>query len=292
VNEDCGILYVASKRDRYVEEAFLSADSVKQRYPEMHITLFTDRPKNRLCEMDCFDQVSPIESMSGLSTASAEGKLNRLNCLLRSPYQRTLHLDTDTRVLTGELRSLFALLADIDVGMVETSIDDSFCRRQVGRPMFNCGVILYRNNDRTRAWLREWMTLTERNFLMVSQSPLPMEAPLSYIGDEVLRRRLLIMDQISQMEILSPLINKFDLAYKTLDYSWNHRGSRLPDNNRAPVRILHSPALRSLIHADLLAAAFSRSRFGRNAESRMLYDYIGTKYLDTTGLGIGLEPAN
>ena len=55
-----GILYVATKLDRYVEEAFLSAESAKQRYPDLSITLFTDRAASPLCSLGCFDRIEPV----------------------------------------------------------------------------------------------------------------------------------------------------------------------------------------------------------------------------------------
>ena len=93
---DRGIVYVATKNDRYVEEAFLSAESVKQRFPDLSITLFTDAPRHALCTTDRFDCVEMIEGVTGLASPWAEGQLNRLRCLPRTPYARTLHLDTDT----------------------------------------------------------------------------------------------------------------------------------------------------------------------------------------------------
>src|SRR5216684_1875167 len=95
-----GIVYVAVKRDRYVEEAFLSADSVKQRFPSLSITLFTDRPQHALCATDRFDAIEEISSATGFASSWAEGLLSRARCLRRTPYARTLHIDTDTRVLT------------------------------------------------------------------------------------------------------------------------------------------------------------------------------------------------
>lgn len=107
---DCGIVYVATNHDRYIKEAFLSADSIKQRNPDLPVTLFTDLPDHALCKTDRFDGVMPIVGVQGIGSRWAGGQLNRLRCLTRTPYVRTLHLDTDTRVLTEELPSLFTLL--------------------------------------------------------------------------------------------------------------------------------------------------------------------------------------
>jgi hypothetical protein len=278
---DRGIVYVATKYDRYLEEAFLSANSVKERFPDLSITLFTDLPRHPLCATGRFDSIETIQGVSGFGSNWAEGLLNRVRCLPRTPYDRTLHIDTDTRVLTEELLWLFDLLEQIDIAMVETSTDDSYSRKHFGRPMFNGGLMLYRRNERVWALLEEWAARSERNFQLAGQKPLPPVPALQHIADEDIRRKLLFNDQISLVEILSPEINKFDLALKTLDYSWNNRSSRQPEKNRAPVKILHAPALKNLTHADILDVAFRWKRDGRTVQAKTLYNYIDGKYPDT-----------
>ena len=262
---DRGIVYVATVNDRFVAEAFLSAETVKQRHPELPITLFTDRPRHPLCKLGCFDSVEPIERVQSFGSSWAAGQLARLRCLPRTPHARTLHLDTDTRVLTEELPWLFDRLGEADVAMVETAEDDSYSRLYSGLRMFNAGLILYRRTEQVWKWLDTWARLTERNFRLADQSPLPALPLLRHVGAEDMRRRLLYMDQISLVEILGPERNSFDLSVLNLDYSWNHRGSQKPENNRNAVRILHTPVLKTLTHADLLAVASTWKRAGRAA---------------------------
>jgi hypothetical protein len=269
---DHGILYVATKADRYIEEALLSADSVKRRCPNMHITVFTDRPEHSVCRLGCFDDIVHIQSFTGLGSNWMEAQMDRLKCLLLTPYERTLHIDSDTRILTDELPRIFDFLEAFDVGMVETSLDDSFCRYYYGQPMFNGGLVLYRRNHRTWAWLEEWVSSSEKNFRLAGQTPVPRVSELDHIEDGNLRRNLLTMDQISLCQILSPKNNRFDLKLKILSYSWNHRGSLLPDRNREAIRILHSPRRPEEVHAAELKAALSRlsnSNFDRSRDSRL-----------------------
>jgi hypothetical protein len=274
---DNGIVYVATVNDRFVEEAFLSADSVKQRLPDLPITLFTDRPRHALCKLGVFDQVQAIERVQSFASNWAAGQLARLRCLPRTPYGRTLHLDTDTRVLTEELPWLFDRLDEADVAMVETAEDDSFSRLHSGLRMFNAGLILYRRADPVWKWLDTWSRLTERNFRLADQSPLPALPLLRHVAEDV-RRRLMYMDQISLVEILGPERNSFDLSVLNLDYSWNHRGSRKLENNRSAVRILHAPALKGLTHADILAVAFAWKRAGRGGDADALQTYVNNQY--------------
>ena len=275
---DCGIVYVATVNDRFIEEAFLSAESVKQRFPDLAITLFTGRPEHPLSGLSCFDSVQRTESVQSFGSHWAAGQLARLRCLPRTPYARTLHLDTDTRVLTEELPWLFDRLAENDVAMVETADDDSFSRLYAGLRMFNAGLILYRRTEQVWKWLDTWEKLTERNFRLADQSPEPIIPLLRNVGDGSVRRRLLYMDQISLVEILNPGGNAFGLSVLNLDYPWNHRGSRKPENNRSVVKILHAPPLKGLTHPDILAVAFAWKRAGRSEDAAALRAYIDGLY--------------
>jgi hypothetical protein len=243
-----GIVYVASRRERYVEEAFLSALSAKKFFPNLPITLFTDMIQNPLCLKGLFDTVRPINGPTSLRWATLEGKLNRVRCLVQTPYKRTLHLDTDTRVMTDKLPSLFALLDKLDVAMVETTPSDSYSRRQYGKRMFKAGVILYRWNNRTSAWLKHWAAISERNFRLAERTPLGFVATLNHIGDDNVRRRLLCMDQVSLVEILNPETNRFRLEVKKLDDCWNYRRPVVQAEARDTVKILHAPRNRVQNH--------------------------------------------
>lgn len=235
----CGIVYVAAKKKSYLVEALISADSAKLHCPGIPITLFTDYPENPLSAASCFDNVIGTRPVDGFVSKWAEGQLSRILCLLRTPYEFTLHLDTDTRIVTDELPRLFDSLKDVDVAMVETTDDDSFSRVYSGKRMFNGGVILYRRNDLVLHWLEDWSVLSERNFRLASQNPVPYLPGLEHLTDEAVRRKLLCTDQIALVEILSPEINVCGLKVKILDYCWNHRGSAQADKNRESPRIVH-----------------------------------------------------
>ncbi|MGZ6253084.1 MAG: 2OG-Fe(II) oxygenase family protein [Candidatus Binataceae bacterium] len=270
-----GVLYVASNHDRYVEEAFLSAESLKRRCPGTSVTLFTDRPDNALCGSDCFDSVLAIPATDPLTSDWAEGQLKRIACLRVSPYAQTLHIDTDTRIISPDVAQLFSLLENVDVAMVEDPPDKSYARRLADNPMFNGGLLLYRQSEKVAAFLAEWQRLTRRNFIAAESAPLPDIETVSHIADEVIRRNLLRIDQIAFTEIFSPTINTFGLAVTTLDAVWNYRGSRHPDFVRASPKILHLHEFKAVTRAGILKVAEAWQSAGRAAESERLYDYVG-----------------
>jgi hypothetical protein len=139
-----GIIYVASGTS-YIEEACQSARSVKKHMPNMPITLFT----HTSIEDTVFDDVV-LDERLGSGRSPKEGKVG---CLSRSPYDRTLYLDTDTYVCT-DICDIFTLLDTFDLavahdparlyysgGEYPSNLPESF-------PELNTGVILYKNTSK------------------------------------------------------------------------------------------------------------------------------------------------
>ncbi|MEO8224708.1 MAG: hypothetical protein ABI661_07860, partial [Gammaproteobacteria bacterium] len=112
-----GLVYVATRRPQYVAEAFLSAHSARDFAPDLPVTLYTDLPDVAFARSPCFSTVVPLATRRSYKSLWAEGQLDRIRALQDSPYDYTLHLDSDTRVLTPEFLGLFDRLDDIDIGM-------------------------------------------------------------------------------------------------------------------------------------------------------------------------------
>ena len=133
--QNIGMVYVATRRPYYVAEAFLSAHSARDFMPDLPVTLCTDLPDVPFARSPCFSAVLPLETRRRYRSLWAEGQLDRIRALRNSPYDYTLHLDTDTRVLTPELSSLFRKLDDIDIGMAVCQPDVSRCAQLTGLPI-------------------------------------------------------------------------------------------------------------------------------------------------------------
>ncbi|MGD8977083.1 MAG: hypothetical protein PVG91_05710 [Gammaproteobacteria bacterium] len=240
-----GIVYVATKKDRYLAEAFLSARSAKRLMPGVSITLFTNLIDSGFAGADCFDQVVPIDTIEAFDRSWSEGQLDRIRCLPHSPYERTLHLDCDTRVRSADVASAFQLLDRHDVAMVECNVDNSWCCEHYGRPMFNVGFILYRKSEGVMRLLQEWSRLTESFFGLARGEGDPELEFLAHIDDPDRRRKLLFMDQLSMVRLLSPEGGPEGLDCKILDESWNYRGSNAGRPPPPEIRVDHHPLLRT-----------------------------------------------
>ena len=139
-----GVIYTAI-RARFVEEAKVSARSVRAALPGIRIVLFTDAPPE---DGSAFDEVIRLEKLS------PRPHLDKLVSMSRSPFRETLFLDTDTYVC-GDISGLFELLDKFDVAMTldrryydafpaGTSLPDCFCE-------FNQGVVAFRQSERMRS---------------------------------------------------------------------------------------------------------------------------------------------
>src|SRR5690349_14325206 len=94
-----GIIYVASRHARFLCEAIMSAMTVAKTMPGIPITLFTDMPALFGQTIEPFDRVIQLPIMK-LDTRLPHGraKLAKVRAIARSPYQKTIFLDSDTRV--------------------------------------------------------------------------------------------------------------------------------------------------------------------------------------------------
>jgi len=141
-----GVLYVATG-EQYLNEAAISAQSVKACMPQMHITVFTDQPGINIA---CFDEIGIIEDPQ-------YSYIDKIQPLKKSPYERTLFLDSDTYI-ADPCEELFELLDRFDLaaahdtwrlGYNVPNCPDSFVE-------FNTGVILYQQNQKFKEFIDRW----------------------------------------------------------------------------------------------------------------------------------------
>ena len=262
-----GIVYVATKKERYLAEAFLSATTAKELMPEIPVAVFTNLTDSVFVRAPCFDTVIPLETVEGFGKTWSEGQLDRIRSLPDSPFDFTLHLDTDTRIRSPELKRAFDLLEQHDIAMVECSEDNSYSCEHYGRPMFNAGFILYRKSAGILDLLRRWESTTEAFFRLACSKDSIHPDCLSHIDDADIQRKLLFMDQISLVQLLSPEVNECGVNCRILDERWNYRGS---NSGRPPPESLivdHHPVNRKVFFVRDLVLAAMRYRNEGNEQT-------------------------
>jgi len=273
-----GVVYVATKDDRFVEEAVLSAATLKRQAPGLPAWLYTDRTDCALARLDVFDRVVAIESCDDYEDASAGAKIDRLRVLADPPFARCLQIDTDTRILSPRIAEAFGFLEAVDIAMVECHPDGSISRGLYGRPMFNGGFILFRRNAKTAALFEAWRDLSDRHFRLADRADLTGVAAdcpyLAHVPEGEDRRTLLRRDQLALAQLFSPETNRFDLDYAQLSEGWNFRGAGKHRKLMEPVIVDHRNAYKLRTTQDLLALAYARFAAGDRKAASLVYNHV------------------
>ncbi len=161
--KDSGVLFVVTG-EHWTWAATEAARSVAASNPWLKIGIFTDQP-----------EVAPLFHFVGRILPGESRRKHEY--VVRSPFARTLYLDSDTRV-TSDLADMFRLLDRFDVAGVQVRYRSS--PRRLGRhtvevpqafPQINCGVLLYRKCPATDALFRLWIELYREGGFTRDQIP-------------------------------------------------------------------------------------------------------------------------
>jgi len=186
--------------------ALASAKSIKHFHPEIPIYLYTDE---REVESNFIDSFSIIENPN---------RRSKIEYLKHSPFESTLFLDADTRLI-NPLGDLFDWLKKYDIAMAHAMRRNTFATNQqwtVDIPnsfaQFNSGVILYRKRPKVIELFEAWQTAYQNT---------------SFRMDQVCLRELCWKSELS-IGVLPPQFNTRDEKYISF---W--------ESKKQPVKILH-----------------------------------------------------
>jgi hypothetical protein len=196
-----GVVYVATGKE-YIEEALVSAASVRNQMPNLLVTLFCDQ------EVICpaVNDVVKIEV-----DPSFPGCAGKIPYIAASPYDQTLFLDSDTYVCGG-LAELFDLLDAFDIAAAHSpthaiyrvdTAPDSF-------PEFNTGVILYRSSPPVHALFSSWAAIFARHLRRLARDDIqwlrPADRRFHTLNDQGAFREALFQSRL-RVATLSPVYN-------------------------------------------------------------------------------------
>jgi tetratricopeptide (TPR) repeat protein len=240
-----GVVYVATQQEKYLVEAKASALSLKDFCPDIPICVFTDLLESTLAQEDCFDSVLPVAADTSCGTEWGRGLRTRMLSLPQSPYEKTFHLDTDTRFMSGAIAELFAILDEYEIGMIEDPPDVSIGVRNYGRRMLDAGVMLFRKSPNVLRMFEHWQRLFLTQLETYSQDPMPTIDYMAGIQDETVRRKMLLNDQFALAQLLSPKTNAYGLRLKILDEAWNFCGTFAGKSLNRPMHVDHGLHLKA-----------------------------------------------
>jgi hypothetical protein len=143
--DGCGIIYVATGA-KYLAEAEHSVRSVKRVSPKIPVAIVSDcAPSRNLFDL-YFDLPNPKFSF-----------IDKIIALTRSPFDKTLFLDTDTFAIEP-LDEMFDLLNRFDMAAAAEPARYLYPIAEVPTafPELNSGVILYRKKDAVLKVIQRW----------------------------------------------------------------------------------------------------------------------------------------
>lgn len=204
----------------YLLQACTSALSLKEQAPSMKVTVFTNVEEAEHMR-GFFDSVVALPPISEHAPWAAR-KFLRFYAFEALPYETSIFIDCDTRVLSPRIRSAPEVLARGEIGMVEALPETSLSRRAVGRRMFNAGVIVTRRTPKVLRLFTAWKEACwafhggrDSQYLQVADALTSVEPSK--------RRKLLAYDQIPLSYILSPSVDLLGLDAVALPPEWNQR---------------------------------------------------------------------
>lgn len=147
-----GIVYIATGEE-FVEEARISAESAKAVMPDIPITLFTDVDTSA---GKVFDDTQNIEK-------PRHDFGDQVYHLDRTPYQRTIFLDSDI-YLDASLEGLFDVLDEFDIAVAHNQRNYSSNRIDFEAveaipdcfPEYNSGVVAFEQNQTISDFFNSW----------------------------------------------------------------------------------------------------------------------------------------
>ena len=140
-----GILYIATG-NQFIKEARISAQSVTDQMPDVPIAIITDKEIN----YPVFDETIVVDDPE-------YGFPDQLEYTVKSPYNRTIRLDTDIYVKKS-IYEVFDVLEGFDIAATHNhnrnayevaGVPDSF-------PEYNGGVLAYNNTPEWSSFISDW----------------------------------------------------------------------------------------------------------------------------------------
>lgn len=146
-----GFLIVASQIKDYVDSANFLANSIKDYYPEAHITLFTTTSLLQYVDNEAFDNVIHEDVPSHVRT--------KLYALSKTPYTNlTCYVDADMECMHEDVRNIWDEMPE-DCDILITKIrpyNGKIAKWKNGEMIYHGGFFMYRTNPHTIEFMERW----------------------------------------------------------------------------------------------------------------------------------------
>jgi len=226
-----GLLYCVSGYHDYLLECIDSIKSAREHCPELAICVVSDLEEGIDLLKRYADKVIPVDPLDGQFVPWGAGLLQKIKSLQMSPFERTLYLDTDTRILSSDVERISEKLERVDMAMVEATHLQSKSRRLYSHFMYNAGVIFFSSVPPVRKLLTAWKTLQIKHLQAIRDGRQDSFSYVSHLTSMRDKRYLLQNDQLA-LALLCPRGSENEVRVKVLAPVWNWRPNELPKRRR------------------------------------------------------------
>lgn len=223
-----GFILVASVNKKFLHSAIYSAETLKDYYPDAHVTLYTiDEWVDGNIDLSVFDNV--------VTEGVPNHKRAKLWALDKTPYEITAYIDADMEFMHEDVVTIWDQLPD-DYDIALTKIRDysgalvyfNKDKPELGRLEDHCGFFIYRNTPKVLNFMSEWWELFRK------QDAFEWKWDTS-IYPEGLRS----WDQWSYWWLQNKTEHKIDRWYIEDDARWNFVKNYRSSETDKPIIIFH-----------------------------------------------------
>lgn len=221
-----GFLIVASVREEYVKIANFAANSIKDNYPEAHVTLFIPPKLLQYAEQDAFDLI--------VSENVPDHVRTKLYALSHTPYTNlTVYVDADMECVHTDVQSIWNEMPS-ECDILITNIRpyngklEHWPGPPAGRMVYHGGFFMYRSNAHTLDFMKKWWVDYEKQ----------RAEPWPYLEKHI-PAELGQWDQFTFWKLLNIDMMPVNVQVFKDDARWNFVNGYRLNENKAPIVFYH-----------------------------------------------------
>lgn len=217
-----GFLIVASRKKEYVEAANFCGATIKDYYPDAHVTLFVPDHLSKHADTSAFDL---------LKTDVPDHQRTKLYALSQTPYSElTCYVDADMECRHEDVKTIWDQIKpeqDILITKIR-GYNGKIHKWPKGEMIHHGGFFLYRTNPKTLNFMSRWW----EDYRIQRTEPWPY-------NEEEYPTTLREWDQFTFWKLLN--LDKFDInvGFFKDDARWNFVHGYKPNETSSPIIFWH-----------------------------------------------------
>lgn len=218
-----GFLVVASRTEEYVRTANFCGNSIKDYYPDSHVTLFVPKEFEQFVDPGAFDLVITEDVPNHVRT--------KLYALSKTPYSElTVYVDADMECRHEDIQNIWdEIPSDVDILITKIRpYNGAISKWPKGEMIHHGGFFMYRSNEKTIEFMRRWWD----DYFKQRAEPWPYD-------EEEYPKTLQQWDQFTFWKLL--YLDKYDINVQFFndDARWNFVNGYRSNETKKPIVFYH-----------------------------------------------------